>query len=200
MATIDAAAVKKLREMTNAGILDCKKALTEAGGDFDKATAILREKGIAGATKKEGRSAADGLIGYYIHTDGKQAGLVEVNCETDFVARTDDFKELARDIAMQVVAMRPQWVRREEVPADVIEAEKEIYRKQAESEGKPAAIQDRIAEGRLNKFYEQVCLMDQAFIKDDKKTIEQLVKEAIGKLGENIRVARFARFKVGEGS
>jgi elongation factor Ts len=200
MATINAADVKKLREATNAGMMDCKNALVETGGDFDKAVALLREKGIASANKKAERTAADGLIGYYIHTDGKQAGLVELNCETDFVARTDAFKELSRDIAMQVVAMQPKWVRREEVPADVVEAEKEIYRKQAESEGKPAAIQDKIAEGRLNKFYGQVCLMEQPFIKDDKKTIEQLVKEAIGTIGENIRVARMARFKVGEGS
>jgi len=200
MATINAADVKKLREATNAGMMDCKNALVETSGDFDKAVALLREKGIASANKKAERTAADGLIGYYIHTDGKQAGLVELNCETDFVARTDAFKELSRDIAMQVVAMQPKWVRREEVPADVIEAEKEIYRKQAESEGKPAAIQDKIAEGRLNKFYGQVCLMEQPFIKDDKKTIEQLVKEAIGTIGENIRVARMARFKVGESS
>jgi elongation factor Ts len=200
MATINAADVKKLREATNAGMMDCKNALVETGGDFDKAVALLREKGIASANKKAERTAADGLIGYYIHTDGKQAGLVELNCETDFVARTDAFKELSRDIAMQVVAMQPKWVRREEVPADVVEAEKEIYRKQAESEGKPAAIQDKIAEGRLNKFYGQVCLMEQPFIKDDKKTIEQLVKESIGTIGENIRVARMARFKVGEGS
>jgi elongation factor Ts len=200
MATINAADVKKLREATNAGMMDCKNALVETSGDFDKAVALLREKGIASANKKAERTAADGLIGYYIHTDGKQAGLVELNCETDFVARTDAFKELSRDIAMQVVAMQPKWVRREEVPADVIEAEKEIYRKQAESEGKPAAIQDKIAEGRLNKFYGQVCLMEQPFIKDDKKTIEQIVKEAIGTIGENIRVARMARFKVGESS
>ena len=198
MATIDAASVKKLRDATNAGMMDCKRALVETDGDFTKAVAFLREKGIASAAKKADRTAADGLIGYYIHTDGKQAGLVELNCETDFVARTDDFKELARDIAMQVVAMRPAYVRREDVPADVLESEKEIYRKQAESEGKPAAIQDKIAEGRLTKFYGQVCLMEQAFIKDDKKTIEGLVKEAMAKLGENIRVARMARFKVGE--
>lgn len=198
MATIDAASVKQLRDATNAGMMDCKKALVETDGDFTKAVALLREKGMASAAKKADRTAADGLIGYYIHTDGKQAGMVELNCETDFVARTDDFKELARDLAMQVVAMRPAYVRREEVPADVVEAEKDIYRKQAEGEGKPAAIQDKIAEGRLSKFYGQVCLMEQPFIKDDKKTIEGLVKEAMAKLGENIRVARMTRFKVGE--
>ena len=200
MATIDAASVKKLRDATNAGMMDCKKALVETEGNFEKAVALLREKGMASAAKKADRTAADGLIGSYIHTDGKQAALVEINCETDFVARTDDFKELSRDIAMQVVAMRPQWVRRDEVPADVVEAEKDIYRKQAEGEGKPAAIQDKIAEGRLDKFFGQVCLMEQPFIKDDKKTIEGLVKEAMAKLGENIQVARMVRFKVGEGN
>lgn len=200
MATIDAASVKKLRDATNAGMMDCKKALVETEGNFEKAVALLREKGMASAAKKADRTAADGMIGSYIHTDGKQAALVEINCETDFVARTDDFKELSRDIAMQVVAMRPQWVRREEVPADVVEAEKDIYRKQAEGEGKPAAIQDKIAEGRLDKFFAQVCLLEQPFIKDDKKTIEGLVKEAMAKLGENIQINRFARFKVGEGS
>ena len=198
MASVDAASVKKLREMTNAGIMDCKGALAEAGGDFDKAATILREKGIAAAGKKAERTAADGLIGIYVHTDNKQAALVEINCETDFVAKTEEFQQLCRDIAMQVVAMRPQYVRREEVPAEVLEAEKSIYRQQAAGEGKPEAILDKIAEGRLNKFYGQVCLMEQPFIKDDKKTIEQLVKEAIGKLGENIRVARFTRYKVGE--
>jgi elongation factor Ts len=198
MASVDAAAVKKLREMTNAGIMDCKTALSEAGGDFDKATTILREKGIASAGKKADRVATDGRIEVYMHTDHKQAALVEVNCETDFVAKTEDFQQLCRDIAMQVVALKPQYVRREDVPSDVIEGEKHIYRQQAAGEGKPEAILDKIAEGRLNKFYAQVCLMEQPFIKDDKKTVEQLVKEAIGKLGENIRVARFARYKVGE--
>ena len=187
MASINAADVKKLRDMTNAGMMDCKRALVDAGGDFDKAATILREKGIASAAKKADRSASEGVIGVYVHTDGKQAALVEVNCETDFVARTDDFKDLARELAMQAVAMRPQYVRREEVPESVLEAEKDIYRKQAEGEGKPAAMLDKIAEGRLNKFFSQVCLMEQTYIKDDKKTIEQLVKEAMAKLGENIQ-------------
>ncbi len=198
MASINAADVKKLRDMTNAGMMDCKKALVDAGGDFDKAATILREKGIASAAKKADRSASEGVIGVYIHTDGKQAALVEVNCETDFVARTDAFKELARELAMQVVALRPQYVRREEVPENVIEAEKDIYRKQAAGEGKPAAILDKIAEGRLNKFYSQVCLMEQPFIKDDKQTIDQFVKEAMAKLGENIQVGRMVRYKIGE--
>ena len=198
MASVDAASVKKLRDMTNAGFMDCKQALTDAGGDFDKAATILREKGIASAAKKGERTAADGLIGIYVHTDGKQAALVEVNCETDFVARTDDFQQLCRDLAMQVVAMTASYVRREEVPEEVLEAEKNIYRQQAAGEGKPEAMLDKIATGRLNKYYQQVCLMEQPFIKDDKKTVEQLVNEAIGKLGENIRVARFTRYKVGE--
>lgn len=200
MASINAADVKKLRDMTNAGMMDCKKALVDAGGDFDKAATLLREKGIASAAKKADRAASEGVIGVYVHTDGKQAALVEVNCETDFVARTDDFKELARELAMQAVALRPQYVRREEVPESVIEAEKDIYRKQAEGEGKPAAMLDKIAEGRLNKFYSQVCLMEQSYIKDDKKTIEQVVKEAMAKLGENIQVGRMIRYKVGESS
>ncbi len=200
MASINAADVKKLREMTNAGMMDCKRALVDAGGDFDKAATILREKGIASAAKKADRSASEGVIGVYVHTDGKQAALVEVNCETDFVARTDDFKDLARELAMQAVAMRPQYVRREEVPESVLEAEKDIYRKQAEGEGKPAAMLDKIAEGRLNKFFSQVCLMEQPYIKDDKKSIEQLVKESMAKLGENIQVGRMVRYKVGEAS
>ena len=198
MASINAADVKKLRDMTNAGMMDCKKALVDAGGDFDKAATILREKGIASAAKKADRAASEGAIGVYVHTDGKQAALVEVNCETDFVARTDDFKDLARELAMQAVAMRPQYTRREDVPADVIEAEKDIYRKQAEGEGKPAQMLDKIAEGRLNKFYSQVCLVEQPYIKDDKKTIEQLVKETAARLGENIQVGRMVRYKVGE--
>ena len=199
MASIDAAAVKKLREMTSAGIMDCKSALAETGGDFDKAATLLREKGIASAAKKADRVATEGRIEVYVHTDRKQAALVEVNCETDFVAKTEDFGQLCRDLAMQVVAMNPQYVRREDVPAEVLEAEKSIYAQQAAAEGKLAAIQERIDEGRLNKeFYQTVCLMEQTFIKDNKKTIEQLVKEAIGKLGENIRVARFVRYKVGE--
>jgi elongation factor Ts len=198
MASVDAAAVKTLREMTNAGIMDCKRALAEADGDFDKAVTILREKGIASAEKKAGRSATDGLIGVYVHSDGKQAAIVEVNCETDFVARNDVFQALARELAMQVVAMRPLWLRREDVPAEVLEAEKSIYRQQAATEGKPEAMLDKIAEGRLNKFYGQVCLMEQSYIKDDKKTIEDLVKETIATVGENIRVSRFTRYKVGE--
>lgn len=199
MASIDANQVKQLREATGAGIMDAKRALTETGGDFEAAVKALREKGIASAAKKADRSAGEGGIGVYVHTDGKQAAIVEVNCETDFVARTDDFKQLCKDLAMQVVAMRPQYVRREEVPAELIEAEKKIYEAQAAEEGKPEAIQSKIAEGRLNKeFYQAACLMDQPFVKEQKQTIEQLVKEAISKLGENIQVRRFTRYKVGE--
>jgi elongation factor Ts len=199
MASIDANQVKQLREATGAGIMDAKRALTETGGDFDAAVKALREKGIASAAKKADRSASEGAIGMYVHTDGKQAALVEVNCETDFVARTEDFKQLCRDLAMQVVAMKPLYVRREEVPAELIEAEKKIYEAQAAEEGKPEAIQAKIAEGRLNKeFYQAACLMDQPFVKEQKQTIEQLVKESIAKLGENIQVKRFTRYKVGE--
>ena len=199
MATIDAATVKTLREMTGAGIMDCKRALGETNGDLDAAVKALREKGIASADKKADRDAADGTIGIYVHTDGKQAAMVEVNCETDFVARTEDFQQLCRDLAMQIVAMKPLYVRREEVPAELLEAEKKIYEAQAAEEGKPEAIQAKIAEGRLNKeFFQAACLMDQPFVKEQKQTIEQLVKEAMSKLGENIQVKRFTRYKVGE--
>lgn len=199
MASIDANQVKQLREATGAGIMDCKRVLAETGGDFDAAVKALREKGIASAAKKAERAASEGAIGMYVHTDGKQAALVEVNCETDFVARTDDFQQLCRDLAMQIVAMKPLYVRREEVPQELLDAERKIYEAQAAEEGKPEAIQAKIAEGRLNKeFYQAACLMDQPFVKEQKQTIEQLVKEAIAKLGENIQVKRFIRYKVGE--
>lgn len=199
MATIDAATVKKLRDMTGAGIMDCKRVLAETNGNIDAAIKALREKGIASAEKKADRTASEGSIGIYVHTDGKQAAMVEVNCETDFVARTDDFKQLCRDLAMQVVALRPTYVRREEIPAEALEAERAIYEKQAAEEGKPEAIQAKIAEGRLNKeFYQAVCLLDQPFVKEQKQTVEQLVKEAIAKLGENIQVKRFVRYNIGE--
>ncbi len=199
MATIDAATVKQLREMTGAGIMDCKRVLAETDGNMDAAVKALREKGIASADKKAGRAAGEGAIGMYVHTDGRQAAMVEVNCETDFVARNETFQQLCKDLAMQVVAMRPVYVRREEVPAEILEAEKKIYEAQAAEEGKPEAIQSKIAEGRLSKeFYQASCLMDQPFVKEQKQTIEQLVKEAIAKLGENIQVKRFTRYKVGE--
>lgn len=199
MASIDANQVKQLREATGAGIMDCKRVLAETNGDFDAAVKALREKGIASAAKKADRSASEGAIGMYVHTDGKQAAIIEVNCETDFVARTDDFKQLCKDLAMQVVAMKPLYVRREDVPAEILEAERKIYEAQAAEEGKPEAIQAKIAEGRLSKeFYQAACLMDQPFVKEQKQTIEQLVKEYIAKLGENIQIKRFTRYKVGE--
>jgi elongation factor Ts len=198
MSAIDANTVKELRDMTGAGFMDCKKALAETEGNLDAAVKVLREKGIAAAAKKSDREASEGLIGVYVHTDGKQAALVELNCETDFVARTDDFGQLAREIGMQIVAMRPLYLSRDDVPAEVLEAEKAIYRQQAATEGKPEAVQDKIAEGRLEKFYSQICLLEQNFIKDDKHTIQSLIKESIAKLGENIQIKRYIRYKVGE--
>ena len=195
---ITAALVKKLRDATGAGMMECKGALTEAGGSLDDATTILRKRGLASATKKAGRSTNEGLIGHYIHMGGKIGVLVEVNCESDFVARTDDFQSLAREIAMHIAAANPQYVRREEVPADIIERERSIYRSQLEDQKKPAAVIDKIIEGKLGSFYEQVCLLDQPSIRDPKLTIGQLVQQAIAKMGENISVPRFVRFKLGE--
>ena len=195
---ISAAQVKKLRELTGAGMMECKAALTEAKGDIEEATTILRKRGLAQATKKAGRSTNEGVIGHYIHMGGKIGVLVEVNCESDFVARTDDFQSLVKEIAMHVAAASPQYVRREEVPADVIERERGIYRAQMEGQNKPQPVIDKIIEGKLNSFYEQVCLLDQPSIRDPKVTIGQLVQQTIAKLGENIAVPRFARFKLGE--
>jgi elongation factor Ts len=193
---ISAAMVKKLRDATGAGMMECKAALTEAGGNIEEATTILRKRGLAQATKKAGRSTNEGLIGNYIHTGGKIGVLVEVNCESDFVARTEDFQNLAREIAMHVAAANPQYVKREEVPADILERERSIYREQVKD--KPAQVVDKIVEGKLNSFYEQVCLMDQPSIRDPKVTIGELVRQAIAKMGENISVARFVRLKLGE--
>jgi elongation factor Ts len=190
--------VKDLREMTGAGILECKNALVDAEGDLDKAAQALREKGLAKAAKKVGREANEGLIGHYIHAGSRVASLVEVNCETDFVARTPDFQEFAHDIAMQVVGARPRFVTVDDVPAELIERERETYRQQFLDEGKPERILDQIVEGKLAKFYEEVCLMEQPFIKDGDKTISDLVTEMIAKLGENIVIKRFARYEVGE--
>jgi elongation factor Ts len=200
MATVAITAdqVKKLRDATGAGMMECKAALTEANGDIEEATTILRKRGLAAATKKAGRSTNEGLIGNYIHMGGKIGVLVEVNCESDFVARTEDFQGLAREIAMHVAAASPQYVRREDVPADVLERERSIYRAQMEGQNKPAPVIDKIIEGKLNSFYEQVCLLEQPSIRDPKVTIGQTVQAAIAKLGENISVARFVRFKVGE--
>ena len=195
---INATMVKKLRDATGAGMMECKAALTEANGNMEEATTILRKRGLAQATKKAGRSTNEGLIGSYIHMGGKIGVLVEVNCESDFVARTDDFQNLAREVAMHVAAASPQYVRREDVPADVLERERGIYRGQMEGQNKPAQVIDKIVEGKLNSFYEQVCLLDQPSIRDPKVTIGQLIQSAIARLGENISVARFVRFKLGE--
>jgi elongation factor Ts len=195
---ITAAQVKKLRELTGAGMMECKAALTEAKGDIDEATTILRKRGLAQATKKAGRSTNEGLIGSYIHMGGKIGVLVEVNCESDFVARTDDFQGLAREIAMHIAAASPVYVRREDVPGDVLEREREIYRGQMEGQNKPQQVIDKIIEGKLNSFFEQVCLLDQPSIRDPKVTIGQLVQQSIARLGENIAVPRFVRFKLGE--
>ena len=195
---ITAALVKQLRDATGAGMMECKAALTEAKGDLEEATTILRKRGLAQATKKAGRSTNEGVIGHYIHMGGKIGVLVEVNCESDFVARTEDFQNLAREIAMHIAAASPQYVRREEVPAEVLEREKDIYRGQMAGQNKPAAVIEKIVEGKLNSFYEQVCLMDQPSIRDPKVTIGQTIQAVIAKLGENIAIPRFARFKVGE--
>lgn len=196
---ISASTVKELRERTGAGMLDCKKALVETNGDMDKAIEFLREKGLASAAKKAGRIAAEGVIESYIHLGGRIGVLVEVNCETDFAAKSEQFKQLAKDIAMQVAASKPEYVRREEVPADVLEREKAIYKAQAMNEGKPEAIAEKIMLGRLDKFFKETCLIEQPFIKDTDKTVEQVIKETIAKIGENINVRRFARFERGEG-
>lgn len=199
MATITSQMVKELRERTQAGMMDCKRALQETGGDMDKAVEYLREKGLAAAAKKAGRIAADGLVEAYIHPGGRVGVLVEVNCETDFVAKTDAFKELVRDIAMHIAAMRPEYVRREDVPAEVIESEKRILTNAALAEGKPENVVEKIVTGRIEKYYSQVCLLEQPFVKDGDKTVGQLVQESIATLGENITVRRFARFERGEG-
>ena len=198
MAEVSAQLVKELREKTGAGMMDCKKVLAEAGGDFAKAEELLRKKGLAAAAKKSSRAATEGAVASYIHMGGKIGVLVEVNCESDFVARTDDFQSLAREIAMHVAAASPQYVRREEVPADVLDRERAIYRGQMEGQNKPPQVIDKIVEGKLNSFYEQVCLLDQPSIRDPKVTISQTVQAAIAKLGENISIARFVRFKLGE--
>ena len=193
---ITTAMVKELRRMTGAGVLECKKTLVETDGDMEKAARKLRERGIAKAAKKVGRETGEGLIGHYIHAGSRVAALVEVNCETDFVARTDEFQSFAHDIAMQVVASKPQYVKIEDVPAEVIEQEKQVYRKQMS--GKPEHILERIIEGKLRKFYQDVCLLEQPFIKDEDKTVGELLTEMIARLGENIVIKRFVRFEVGE--
>jgi elongation factor Ts len=197
---ITAAMVKKLRDITGAGMMECKAALTEAKGDIEAATTLLRKRGLAQAAKKAGRSTSEGLIGHYIHMGGKIGVLVEVNCESDFVARTDDFQNLVKEVAMHIAAANPTYVRREDVPADVLEREREIYRAQMADQKKPADVINKIIEGKLNSFYEQFVLLDQASIRDPKTTIGALVTAAVAKLGENISISRFVRMKVGEQS
>ena len=197
---ITADQVKQLRDKTGAGMMECKKALTEANGDMEAAITILRKAGLAQAAKRAGRTTAQGTIGSYLHMGGKIGVLVEVNCESDFVARTEDFQSLAREIAMHIAAASPQYVRREDVPADVLERERGIYRGQMEGQNKPAAVIEKIVEGKLNSFYEQVCLLDQPSIRDPKVTIGQVVQAAIAKMGENIAIPRFVRYKLGETS
>lgn len=198
MAEISAQLVKELREATNAGILDCKKALSDANGDFDQAVEILRKKGLSSAAKKASRETNEGIVGHYIHPGSKVASLIELNCETDFVARTEQFQTLARDLAMHVVAARPSYLRREEIPADVVAREKDIYREQMANSGKPAHVLEKIIEGKLDKWYSEVCLLEQGFIKDPDTSIQQLLTQTIATLGENIKVNRFARIAIGE--
>ncbi len=191
--------VSKLRQTTGAGMMDCKKALTETNGNFDEAIKYLREKGIAAAAKKADRIAAEGAVGSYIHMGGKIGVLVEVNCETDFVAKSDAFQNLVKDIAMQIAAAKPLYVTEAEVPASALEAEKEILKAQALNEGKPAAVVEKMVEGRIKKYYKDVCLMDQEFVKDSSKTISEVVNEAILAIGEKISIRRFVRYEMGEG-
>ena len=196
---ITAEMVKELRERTGAGMMDCKKALGEVDGDMEKAIDLLREKGLAAAAKKSSRIASEGLVEAYIHGGGRIGVLVEVNCETDFVAKTEGFKALARDVAMQIAAANPTYVARQEVPEEVLNHEREILRAQALNEGKPAHIVEKMIEGRLEKYYKENCLLEQPFIKDSDKTISQLITESISKIGENISVRRFTRYQLGEG-
>jgi elongation factor Ts len=199
VAEVNANMVKELREKTGAGMMDCKRALAEAGGDFAKAEEVLRKKGLAAAAKKSSRAATEGAVASYIHMGGKIGVLLEVNCETDFVARTDGFQSLVKDLAMHVAAANPLWVRREDVPPEVVQKELEIAKAQMRDQKKPEAILEKIATGKLEKYYEQTCLLDQPFVKDDKKKISEVITDAVAKIGENIQVRRFARFVLGEG-
>ncbi len=193
---ISAKLVGELRGQTGAGLMDCKKALTEANGDLDAAATILRKKGIASADKKAGRATSEGLVDSYIHLGGKVGVLIEVNCETDFVAKNDDFKSFVKDISLHIAALNPVCVSREEVPADLVEKEREVAASQAE--GKPAAAVQKIIEGKLNKYYSTVCLLDQPFVKDDSKSVQDVLTEQISKLGENMKIRRFVRYQIGE--
>jgi elongation factor Ts len=197
-AAITAELVKTLRDRTGAGMMECKAALAEAEGNLDEATTILRKRGLAQAAKKAGRTTSQGIVGSYIHMGGKVGVLVEVNCESDFVARTDGFHALVKDIAMHIAAADPRYVRRENVPAEALEQEKEIYRAQFGQSGKPAAVVDKIVDGKLSAYYGQVVLLDQPYIREPSITIAQLIADATAKMGENITVSRFARFKIGE--
>ena len=196
---ISAEQVKELREMTGAGMMECKKVLEEANGDKEKAAELLRERGVVKAAKKAGRIAAEGLVESYIHGDGRIGVLVEVNIETDFAAKNPEFREFVKDVAMQIAATKPEYVRREDVPAEVIEKEKEIIKAQAINEGKPEAVAEKIVAGRIDKFYEEVCLLEQDFIKDPDKKVQEVLTEKISSIGENITIRRFVRFERGEG-
>ncbi len=198
MAEITGEMIKELREKTQAGMLDCKKALIECGGDMEKAVDYLRKKGLAAANKREGRVAKEGIIASYIHNNSKLGVLLELNCETDFVARNQDFLDLAKDLCMQVAAANPLYVSPEDIPAEVLEREKEIYREQLKDSGKPANVIEKIVEGKLTKFYSEVCLLEQEFIKDNKVIIKDLIKNKIATYGENITVGRFVRFQIGQ--
>jgi elongation factor Ts len=191
--------VKDLRQRTGAGVMDCRTALQEAKGDIEGAIDYLRRKGLATAAKKAGRIATDGLVSSYIHAGGKIGVLVEINCETDFVARTDDFQTFVKNIAMQIAAANPQYIRREEVPGDVLEKEKQIYRTQALESGKPEKVIDKIVEGKMERFYSEACLLEQTYIKDSDQTVKEVLDSMIAKIGENISIRRFARFQLGEG-
>jgi len=199
MSAISASMVKELRERTGSGMMDCKKALAECGGDVDKAADFLREKGLAAAAKKAGRIAAEGLVESYIHGAGRIGVLIEVNCETDFVAKTDNFKSFVRDLAMQVAATKPEYVNKEDVPEEVLEHERSILRAQALNEGKPEKIVDKMVVGRVEKYYKDVCLMEQAFVKDPDITVKHMLNEQVAKIGEKISIRRFVRYELGEG-
>ena len=200
MAEITAALVKQLRDQTGAGMMECKAALTEANGNMEEAVTLLRKRGLAQAAKRAGRATAQGVIGSYIHMGGRIGVLVEVNCESDFVARTDDFNNLVKEVAMHIAAADPKWVRREDVPAEAVEKEKAIYRAQMESSGKPANVLEKIIEGKLGSFFTQFVLVDQPSIRDGSVTISQVVAQASAKTGENIQISRFVRFRMGEGA
>jgi elongation factor Ts len=196
---VTAQQVQELRRKSGAGVMDCKRALEESGGDLEQAATLLRKQGMARADARLSRATTEGVVASYIHAGGKIGVLVELNCETDFVARTDEFQELSRNLAMHIAAEHPRYVRQEEIPDDVVEQEKEVYRALAVKEGRPEKVLDRIVEGRLKKFHSEVCLLDQAYVRDDQKTVGELLKESMARLGENIAVRRFVRYQVGEG-